>query len=376
MIADGPAPECFAAFASASAATKYAAASTWRGGPLVERDDRPWWAARSGRRATRAPPPARGRRAPAGRRRARGRAARAAPRPTPARASARSCWAPAGSVWNFCSAIPRLMPSATRRACAPSWRLRSIWRSSSSLASTAPARVVSSVSTRCASRRRRSRSGRARRGVPRAGTSPRQDPDRPEVAPARHRPDQHEEREQRGQHPRVDRERPSRPAEGGEAARRRARPRRGSRGRARAGGSPTPARSSRRSVAAQITTSVETSPPEKAAWSASARRLALPCAPGAPSRGVGRRRRAHRAAMRPARARRPNSRASHAATTSPAMPAGTITNERARVSTCHEPKWRSDQRYQAGRNAAPPAAAISDSSPTASAKPSVMRTTR
>ena len=108
----------------------------------------------------------------------------------------RSCWAALGSVANFCSAMPRLRPSATSRACAPSCRSRSIRRSSASCSSTAPRRVVSSVSTRRASgaapvrairrgRRTRSpgrgapsraRSGRARsppRSRPGRGRSPR-----------------------------------------------------------------------------------------------------------------------------------------------------------------------------------------------------------
>ena len=66
-----------------------------------------------------------------------------------------NCCAASGSDSNFCSARPRLMPSATRRACAPSCRSRSIRRSSASCWSTAPARVVSSTAMRSLSPRAR-----------------------------------------------------------------------------------------------------------------------------------------------------------------------------------------------------------------------------
>ena len=108
-------------------------------------------AAASGSRAPRSPLRGRGRRARAGGCRARDRAAPRAPRARRgARPRAARC-APAGSDANFCSASPRLMPSATSRACAPSCRSRSIRRSSDSCWSTAPARVCSSTAMRSAS---------------------------------------------------------------------------------------------------------------------------------------------------------------------------------------------------------------------------------
>ena len=57
---------------------------------------------------------------------------RRSPRAAPvvARASRRICWAASGSRPSISSAMPRLMPSATSRACAPSCRSRSIRRSS------------------------------------------------------------------------------------------------------------------------------------------------------------------------------------------------------------------------------------------------------
>ena len=106
----------------------------------------------------------RGRRAPADRSRGRGRAARASASATPARASATSCCAPSGSVANFCSAMPRLIPSATSRACAPSWRSRSIRRSSASCSSTAPsARRLERLDARGRAPGFGERSGRGRR---------------------------------------------------------------------------------------------------------------------------------------------------------------------------------------------------------------------
>ena len=93
--------------------------------------------------------------------RARSRSSASASR-APRRASASSCCAAAGSDSNFCSARPRLMPSATRRACAPSCRSRSIRRSSVSCWSTAPAR--SSRAPRCA---RAIAPGESRRGASR-----------------------------------------------------------------------------------------------------------------------------------------------------------------------------------------------------------------
>ena len=52
-----------------------------------------------------------------------------------------SAFAASGSVSSFSSAIPRSMPSATRRCCAPSWRSRSSRRRSSIDASTVLDRV-------------------------------------------------------------------------------------------------------------------------------------------------------------------------------------------------------------------------------------------
>ena len=74
--------------------------------------------------------------------RARSRSSPAPPRrrAAPRRAALRAA---SGSAASFCSAMPRLMPSATSRAWAPSCRSRSMRRSSVSCTSTAPARVVS-----------------------------------------------------------------------------------------------------------------------------------------------------------------------------------------------------------------------------------------
>ena len=67
----------------------------------------------------------------------------------PSRASRTSCAASASSpAASFCSARPSSIATATIRACAPSCRSRSIRSSSSRAASTAPARVSSSCSTR------------------------------------------------------------------------------------------------------------------------------------------------------------------------------------------------------------------------------------
>ena len=67
------------------------------------------------------------------------------------RASPSSSRALSGSRSKRSSAIPRSIASATRRACAPSCRSRSILCSSAVAASTAPARVSVSRSTRAAS---------------------------------------------------------------------------------------------------------------------------------------------------------------------------------------------------------------------------------
>ncbi len=68
------------------------------------------------------------------------------------RASASSARAWSGSVSSCSSAIARLMPSATSRACAPSCRSRSMRRSSAACASTVSVRVSVRCSTRWASR--------------------------------------------------------------------------------------------------------------------------------------------------------------------------------------------------------------------------------
>ena len=132
---------------------------------------------------------ARGRRAPAGGCRARGRAAPASASPTPTRASVTSCCAPSGSAASFCSARPRLMPSATSRACAPSCRSRSIRRSSAScVVDGAGARLLEHVDALARARavaRGRSRRARARRAAIAAASSR---PHRPEVAAAGHAP--------------------------------------------------------------------------------------------------------------------------------------------------------------------------------------------
>ena len=120
----------------------------------------------------------------------------------PVRASASSAIAPSGSVRSFSSAIPRLMPSATRRAWAPSCRSRSILRSSVSCTFTAPARVSSSSSIRCAAP-----------AVDDGGVDAREErepesrPDRPEVAAGRDRPHRDEEAAEHGRDPDLDRER-------------------------------------------------------------------------------------------------------------------------------------------------------------------------
>ena len=100
----------------------------------------------------------------------------------PSRASASSVRTASGLVSSCCSAMPRLMPSATSRAWAPSWRSRSIRRSSDSWTSTAPARLVSSASIRCwLSRKDDGGMDDRQQRKPEGG------PDRPEV-PARRRP--------------------------------------------------------------------------------------------------------------------------------------------------------------------------------------------
>ena len=100
--------------------------------------------------------------APARRRRARARPAPAGGCRAPARAAPEARWPPtpgswpavcraaAGSVSSSRSIAPRLMPTATSRACAPSCRSRSMRRSSPAEAVLASARVWVSCSTRCA----------------------------------------------------------------------------------------------------------------------------------------------------------------------------------------------------------------------------------
>ena len=69
------------------------------------------------------------------------------------RASTTRSFAAAGSVSILSAASPRLIVSMTSRCCAPSWRSRSIRRSSDASTSSTALRLTSSVSTRCSSAR-------------------------------------------------------------------------------------------------------------------------------------------------------------------------------------------------------------------------------
>ena len=95
---------------------------------------------------------ARGRRAPAARSRGRGREARRSRRRPRGGRRGRARGPRAGRS-SRSSALPSCMLSATSRACAPSWRSRSIRRSSAACTSRAPRRVRVSSSTRSASSR-------------------------------------------------------------------------------------------------------------------------------------------------------------------------------------------------------------------------------
>ena len=67
------------------------------------------------------------------------------------RASTTRSFAAVGSVSILSAASPRLIVSMTSRCCAPSWRSRSIRRSSDASTSRTALRLTSSVSTRCSS---------------------------------------------------------------------------------------------------------------------------------------------------------------------------------------------------------------------------------
>ena len=67
------------------------------------------------------------------------------------RASTTRSFAAVGSVSILSAASPRLIVSITSRCCAPSWRSRSMRRSSDASTSSTALRLTSSVSTRCSS---------------------------------------------------------------------------------------------------------------------------------------------------------------------------------------------------------------------------------
>src|SRR4051794_5729103 len=162
------APLCFTAFVSASATTKYAAASTAGGTRcpgLTDTAVGSFVRAASERIASASPRSAsRAGRIPRARSRSSASACLAS-----SRAFSTSSRAPSGARSKRSSAMPRSRASATSRACAPSWRSRSMRSSSAAAASTAPARVSVSTPTRSSSSSASEpSSSRARAPVPEA----------------------------------------------------------------------------------------------------------------------------------------------------------------------------------------------------------------